>query len=51
MITIKELIQLLEKIEDKDIVAELYNAQDESFTPLDVDLQLDGTCYIIPLTK
>lgn len=45
--TIKKLIEQLEKVEDKNQVAELYDQRNETFTTLDIEHQIDGTVYFI----
>ena len=44
--TIQELINELEKVEDKDVQAELYT-NPESFQQLTVEHQIDGTAYLV----
>jgi|15BtaG_2_1085339.scaffolds.fasta_scaffold05096_3 hypothetical protein len=44
--TIAQLITALEKVEDKEVQAELYTNPD-SFQRLTVQHQLDGTAYIM----
>lgn len=44
--TINELIAELQKVEDKDVQAELYTAPD-TFQPLTIEHQLDGSAYLV----